>query len=93
VETVRQGFGDAFPLIVACAWTDGVDVALARNKGSDIDQPNSKVQRAGKTAERLKLTCPRVVDVPRGRRIPLIDCKKRASVTGDNSNGENGGGA
>ena len=27
VETVCKGFGYAFPLIVACAWTDGVDVA------------------------------------------------------------------
>jgi hypothetical protein len=42
VETVRQGFGDAFPLIVACAWTDGVDVTPATNKGSDIDQSNLK---------------------------------------------------
>jgi hypothetical protein len=38
VETVCQSFGDAFPLIVACAWTDGVDVTPATNKGSDIDQ-------------------------------------------------------
>ena len=29
VETVCQGLGDAFPFIVACAWTDGVDVAPA----------------------------------------------------------------
>jgi len=42
VETVCQGFGDAFPLVVACAWTDGVDVAPATNKGSDIDHSNSK---------------------------------------------------
>jgi hypothetical protein len=91
VETVCQGFGDAFPLIVACAWTDGVDVAPATNKGSDIDQSKSKSKCAGKTAERLKLTSPRVVDVPRGRRKPLLDCKKRASVTADNGNGDNGG--
>ena len=82
VETVCQSFGDAFPLIVACARTDGVDVAPATNKGSDIDQSKSKSKCAGKTAERLKLTSPRVVDVPQGHRIPLLDCTKRASVTG-----------
>jgi hypothetical protein len=42
VKTICQGFGDAFPLIIACApWTDGVDVAPAANERSDIDQSNS----------------------------------------------------
>ena len=91
METVCQGFGDAFPLIVTCARTDGVDVAPATNKWIDIDQSNSKSNCAGKTAESLKLTSPRVVDVPRGRRIPLLDCKNRASVTADNGNSDNGG--
>ena len=91
METVCQGFGDAFPLIVACARTDGVNVAPATNKGSDIEQSNLKSKCAGKTAERLKLTSPRVVDVPQGRHIPLLDCKNRASVTADNGNGYNGG--
>ena len=27
VETIRQRLGDTLPFIVACAWTDGVDVA------------------------------------------------------------------
>ena len=29
VETICQRLGDTLPFIVACAWTDGVDVAPA----------------------------------------------------------------
>ena len=62
-----------------------------QTKGVTSSISQFKVQCAGKTAERLQLTSPRVVDVPRGRRIPLLDYKKRASVTADNGNSDNGG--
>ena len=70
VVAIGQRLGDAFALIVACAWANGVDVAPT------VERVNGRLRVIVR-----QLTSLRAAGVPRDRRKPLIEkinsCPKR----------------